>query len=135
MISFSSQNEFELEDSTSKKQWIEAVVSDQKLNLGELSFVFCSDEFLHKINLEYLNHDTLTDVISFDYSKNGVIEGEIYISTERVSDNANDLSLQFLDELDRVIIHGVLHFCGLGDKTIEEKEIMRGLEDKYLAVR
>ena len=135
MISFSTQNEFELDNSTSKKQWIEAVVSDQKLKLGELSFVFCSDEFLHKINLEYLNHDTLTDVISFDYSNNGNIEGEIYISTERVADNANDLSLPFLDELDRVIIHGVLHFCGHGDKSPEEKEIMRELEDKYLALR
>jgi len=135
MINFSSQNEFVLEDGTSKKLWIETVVSDQRLDLGELSFVFCSDEFLHKINLEYLNHDTLTDVISFDYSKKGIIEGEIYISTERVADNANDLGLPFLDELDRVIIHGVLHFCGHGDKSREEKEVMRGLEDTYLAIR
>lgn len=135
MISFASQNDFVLENSTSKKLWIQAVIAQENHSLGEVNFVFCSDDFLHTINLEYLNHDTLTDVISFDYSANDVIEGEIYISTERVLDNAKDLGVDVNDELDRVMIHGILHFCGHGDKMPKDKMNMRSLEDKYLAMR
>lgn len=135
MISFSSDNGFDIENSTSKKLWIKKVVALENYTLGEINFVFCDDSFLLKLNQDYLNHDTYTDIISFDYSDGSVVAGEIYISTERVTENAQDRGIQFQEELDRVLIHGILHFCGYPDKTDPEKEVMRDKEDSYLAVR
>ena len=135
MIDFASQNDFAIAKNTSKKDWIQKVVRNEGKQLGELSYVFCDDNFLHTINVEFLNHDTLTDVISFDYTQGDVVGGEIYISTERVADNAKDLNIAFTDELDRVIVHGLLHFCGYSDKSDLDKEKMRELEDFYLARR
>lgn len=135
MIDFASQNDFAIAESTRKKGWIKEVVRNEGKQLGELSYVFCDDNFLHTINVEFLNHNTLTDVISFDYTLGDVVGGEIYISTERVADNAKDLEHSFRDELDRVIIHGLLHFCGYSDKSDLDKKKMRELEDFYLARR
>lgn len=135
MIEFSSQNKYLIKECTSKKFWINLVITKENKRAGDINYVFCDDDFLHKINVDYLNHDTYTDVISFDYSINDLINGEIYISTERVFENAKTLGVSEEDELDRVIIHGILHFCGHGDKTEEERVKMRALEDIYLKER
>lgn len=135
MIEFNNQMKFELEDSTSTKLWIQNVLNKERKVLGDLQYVFCDDDFLHGINVAYLNHDTLTDIITFDYTNADLISGEIYISIERVRDNALSFGIGFKDELDRVIVHGVLHLCGYLDKTEEEKVVMRAKEDACLLMR
>ena len=99
-----------------------------------MGYVFCSDEFLLEINKQFLDHDTLTDIVTFDYTEGKILNGEIYISTDRVADNAKDFNVDFDIELRRVIIHGLLHMCGYGDKTEDEKELMRAKEDEYLVL-
>jgi probable rRNA maturation factor len=111
--------------------WIEATIEKEGKKLGSISYVFCSDDYLHKINMEYLEHDTLTDIITFPYNENP-IEGDIFISIDRVTDNASDLKISFERELNRVLIHGVLHLCGYRDETDEEEAQMRQKEDIYL---
>ena len=112
--------------------WIEAVIQHHKCSLGALSYIFCSDSYLHRLNVEYLDHDTLTDIITFPYADPPLVSGDLYISLDRVQDNAQDRSIPFTAELKRVIIHGVLHLCGYGDKTPEEAARMRELEDEAL---
>ena len=111
--------------------WIEKTINTEGATLGAVSYIFCSDDYLHQMNVEYLNHDTLTDVITFPYNDNP-IEGDIFISIDRVNDNAKDLNIAFNDELHRVMIHGVLHLCGYTDETDEQEAEMRQKEDKYL---
>ena len=135
MIEFFSENDFQLQNSYAVINWLSGIISSEEYTLGELSFVFCSDTYLHKINLEFLNHDTLTDIISFDYSLGSEVHGEIYISTDRVEENANERNLEFIDELHRVMAHGVLHFCGYKDKTEEEVTTMRRKEEEALELR
>ena len=94
--------------------------------------MFCDDDYLYKLNVEFLNHDTLTDIISFDYTVGNLIQGDIFISIERVKDNANDFNVSFEEELKRVMAHGVLHYCGYKDKTEEESLQMRTKENYYL---
>lgn len=129
MINFFSETNFNLSNQEIVSTWIQNCVQKEGFKLGEISYIFCDDEYLHKLNVEYLNHDTLTDIISFDYSIDNVIMGDIYISIERVKDNAKDFNSTFEDELARVIIHGVLHFLGFKDKTENEKAEMRQKED------
>ena len=135
---------FEVEDIDFKlpaviltRKWIKETVKNEnaKLKIGELSFIFCDDIYLHKINMEYLNHDTLTDIITFDNAddEENKIEGDIFISIERVRENADTLKTIFEQELRRVIIHGVLHLCGYKDKTKKDAQIMREKEDFYIA--
>ena len=135
MIEFFSENDFQLQNNDAVIKWISGIISSEEYTLGELSFVFCSDTYLHKINLEFLNHDTLTDIISFDYSLGSEVHGEIYISTDRVEENAKERNLEFIDELHRVMAHGVLHFCGYKDKTEEEATTMRRKEEEALELR
>ena len=135
MISHASQNDFLLTNQEVVNSWIKDVLAREDFELGDLSFVFCSDDFLHKMNLEYLEHDTLTDIITFDYREGKLISGEVYISTDRVEENAKEFSMSFRDELHRVMIHGVLHICGYNDSTDAEKEVMRTKEDWALALR
>lgn len=98
-----------------------------------VSFIFCEDEYLLSINQEFLNHDTLTDIVTFNLrTKNFAIIGEIYISIDRIIENAHDFGAEFIEELHRVIFHGVLHLCGYKDKTIVQKNIMRQKEEQYL---
>lgn len=132
MIDFNYETDFELENQATIQAWISDTISSEGFELGELLYVFCDDEFLHKLNVEFLNHDTLTDIISFDYKVGKQINGEIYISVERVADNANDFKTDFIEELHRVMIHGILHFCGLQDKTEAEEELMRKKENAAL---
>jgi probable rRNA maturation factor len=116
------------------KQWIKKIVEQQNKKISNLNYIFCSDEFLYKMNVEYLQHDTYTDIITFDYSQENSIEGEMYISIERIEENAKNLSIPFEQELLRVIIHGVWHLLGYKDKTNEEEKIMRTKEQESLQV-
>ena len=132
MISFNYDIEFRIQDEATVSKWISNLIEEENYKEGEINYIFCSDDYLHKINVDFLNHDTLTDVISFDYSVGKELHGDIYISIERVADNAEDYKVLFLEELHRVMIHGVLHLCGYKDKSIEEEKQMRMLENKYL---
>ena len=112
--------------------WINTVIDKHQGQLGELTYIFCSDEYLHQINVEYLDHDTLTDIITFPYSPSPCVHGDLYISTERIKDNAQERDLPFSEELHRVMIHGVLHLLGYGDKSSTEAQRMRQLEQEAL---
>lgn len=120
-------------DSTKISDWIESIVLDHSKNLGSIQYVFCSDEYLQKINWEHLGHEELTDIITFEYSTEP-LEGEIYVSTERVLDNSQLMNLPYDDELLRVLAHGVLHLCGYKDKTPEDILEMRKQEDRYIKI-
>ena len=123
--------DFQLVNQNLLSSWIEKTIGSEGATLGAVSYIFCSDDYLHQMNVEYLNHDTLTDVITFPYNDNP-IEGDIFISIDRVKDNAQDLAVAFDDELHRVMIHGVLHLCGYSDETDEQEAEMRQKEDEYL---
>ena len=126
MIEFFSETEFEFSDEDSVKDWVTKTIVSEGFKEGDLTFIFCDDEYLHKINLEFLNHDTLTDIITFDYTLGKEIHGEIYISIDRVKENASEFNVSFEEELHRVIIHGVLHLCGYKDKSeTDEKQMQR----------
>lgn len=133
-ISFAFQTNCSLKKRTILKQWIKAIVENNKKEVGEISYIFCSDEQLLKINKEFLNHDYYTDIITFDYSETDVVSGDLFISIERIKDNAKTLKTSYQEELHRVIIHGVLHLLGYKDKTEEESENMRKLEDECLLI-
>jgi rRNA maturation RNase YbeY len=135
MIEFYSETDFKIEDTKALNRWISEVVQHENHELGELTYVFCDDEYLYKLNLQFLNHDTLTDIISFDNSLGKQIHGEVYISIERVKENASIYGVAFLEELHRVIIHGVLHFCGYQDKSEKQQEVMTGKENEALGLR
>lgn len=135
MISYNYETEFFLKSETQLSDWILASVLEEKKRLGELNYIFCDDDYLLRINQDFLNHDTLTDIISFDYSVGNELHGDIYISVDRVRENAKDYSVSFDEELARVMIHGVLHYCGYKDKTDDDQFIMTSKEDYYLAKR
>ena len=132
MITFNYENSFFLKDEKFLKVWIEYIALEQEFEVGEINYIFCDDEYLHKLNVEFLQHDTLTDIISFDNSLGKLISGDIFISTERVEDNAKDFKVSFEDELHRVMIHGVLHYMGYKDKSVEDKTSMRNAENSAL---
>lgn len=135
MIEFYSETDFNIEDTKALSHWISEIILHENHELGDLTYVFCDDAYLHKLNLQFLNHDTLTDIISFDNSLGKQIHGEIYISVERVKENAGTYQVAFLEELHRVIIHGVLHFCGYKDKTKKQQETMSCKENEALDLR
>ena len=114
-------------------KWLDESVKPLGFVIGELSFIFCSDEYLKEINVKYLNHDFFTDVITFDYSKEKLLFGDVYVSTDRVKENAKTYNSSFNKELFRVIIHGVLHLCGFNDKTKKEKTLIRSKENEALS--
>ncbi|MGB3776429.1 MAG: rRNA maturation RNase YbeY [Leeuwenhoekiella sp.] len=132
MIEFNSQNEFSLDNPKAHSQWIINIAEEEGFEIDGLSYVFCSDEFLLDLNMKYLDHDTLTDIITFDYSTGQLLNGEIYISTDRVLENAGQFNVAFEMELHRVMAHGILHLCGFKDKSDVEKKTMRGKEDYYV---
>lgn len=123
--------DFQLPNTPPLSMWIENTVEAEGYQLGTIAYIFCSDDYLHQMNVEYLEHDTLTDVITFTYNDDPV-EGDIFISIDRVKDNAKDLGIPFATELHRVMIHGVLHLCGYTDETDDEEAEMRRKEDEYL---
>lgn len=117
---------------TDYQQWLEDIILSEEKKLGEISYIFCDDEYLLKINQDYLQHDYYTDIITFDYVKGKTISGEIFVSLQRVSDNASTLSRDYEEEVRRVLAHGILHLAGYKDKTEEEEKEMRRKEDFYL---
>ena len=133
---FEEDIRFSHEAEEKTREWVENVIEKENRVIGDLNFIFCSDEHLHQINLQYLNHDTFTDIITFDNSeKVEEVSGDIFISIDRVKANAEELGLPFNQELHRVIIHGVLHLIGYNDKTEQEQQQMREKEDACLSLR
>jgi len=135
MIDFNYLDKFQLPNEQEVRAWLEFVLDQEDRELGEVSYIFCDDEYLHDLNLKHLNHNTLTDIISFDYSLGKVVSGDIYISVERVDENARDLGIEFDDELHRIIVHGMLHYVGYKDKSESQRKDMRKKEDYYLSLR
>jgi rRNA maturation RNase YbeY len=134
MINFNYETDFTLDNEDAIAAWLTNVITSENKKEGEINYIFCDDEYLHKINLEYLNHDTLTDIISFDYTMGNEISGDIFVSIERVKDNAKDFNVVFDEELKRVLVHGVLHYCGYKDKGESEELLMRSKEDEKIAL-
>jgi len=135
MIAYTIIDKFEFRKSNELTSWIQFVLDEEHKQLGEVNYIFCSDDYLHDINVKVLKHNTLTDIISFDYTLGVVVSGDIYISHERVADNAKKMGIDFNDELHRVMVHGILHYCGYGDKSDQEQQLMRSKEDYYLSLR
>ena len=133
MINFNYETVFSLDNEEQLAAWIEGVISEEGYQLEEVNYIFCDDAYLHKLNVEFLDHDTLTDIISFDYSAGKKIQGDIFISVERVADNASDFNVSVNEELQRVMVHGVLHYCGYKDKTDSDAKLMREKENHYLS--
>lgn len=124
--------EFELQNAPRISEWIMSIIQAEGKKLQHVTYIFCNDEYLLELNKEYLQHDTLTDIITFPYSTSPTIEGDIFISIERVRENAQAYQVTFEEELYRIIIHGVLHLCGFGDKSAENKARMTEKEDEAL---
>ena len=135
MIEFTFVGKFQVDDQDKIVDWVHFVLDEEGKELGEINYILCDDDYLHEINVKTLKHNTLTDIISFDYTIGTVVSGDIYISYERVRENAGNLSVTFKDELHRVMIHGILHYCGYNDKEEEDKMMMRSKEDYYLSLR
>lgn len=134
-IEFHSEGVFILENQVKIRQWFEATAKSEGKHIGAINYIFCDDEYLIKINVEFLQHETYTDIITFDYSVGDELISDIYISTERVAENAKEFGETFDGELNRVLIHGLLHLCGYKDKTEEEATLMRSKENYYLSLQ
>jgi len=132
MIQFNYETSFKLDDESIIQNWISSCISNYGFTEGDINYIFCDDDYLLKLNVEFLEHDTLTDIISFDYTLGKLLSGDIFISVERVFENAIKFNQTSDNELNRVIIHGVLHYMGFKDKSDETKVIMRKEEDKCL---
>ncbi len=135
MIEYAIIGKFELVNQEQISSWVNFVLDEEGKELGEINYIFCDDDYLLDINVKTLKHNALTDIISFDYSLGNVVSGDVYVSYDRVRDNADNLGVSVVDELHRVMIHGVLHYCGYKDKSDDEKALMRSKEDYYLSLR
>lgn len=131
---FSEEIDFQLDTEETIKAWVSDTIIAESQNLGEINYIFCSDEYLHKMNVEYLDHNTYTDIITFNYCEGSFISGDLFISIDRVTENAKTFKNGLQSELHRVLIHGVLHLIGYNDKTDQEIETMRSKEDFYLSL-
>lgn len=134
MIEFNYETEFTIENEGAISNWISDVIKSEDKKVGEINYIFCDDEYLLQINQEHLQHDFYTDIISFDYTVGNEINGDVFVSVERVKDNALDFNVSFEEELKRVIVHGVLHYCGYKDKSEADELLMRSKEDEKLAM-
>ncbi|WP_108808244.1 rRNA maturation RNase YbeY [Aquimarina spinulae] len=132
MINFFYETNIELPNEAALSSWITAVISSENKTEGEINFILCDDEYLLKINQDFLNHDTFTDIISFDNTMGDQLNGDIFISEERVAENAKEFVVSVEEEMRRVLVHGILHFCGYKDKLEEEKKLMRQKENEKL---
>nr|WP_288931139.1 rRNA maturation RNase YbeY [uncultured Allomuricauda sp.] len=132
MIEFHFKSEFVIQNKSDYVDWINRVIVSEGFSAGQIDYIFCSDDYLLELNKEYLNHDTFTDIITFDYRDGNTISGDIFISTDRVEDNAKKYDVAFSNELKRVMSHGVLHLAGYGDKSNEEKRVMREKEEEKI---
>ncbi|MBS1506897.1 MAG: rRNA maturation RNase YbeY [Bacteroidetes bacterium] len=131
---YSEDVAFKIKKPRNTSKWIKLAAQKERQSISEITYIFCSDRFLLPLNQKFLNHDTLTDIITFDYSSDGKISGEIYISVERVEENAQKFECPFDNELRRVMIHGVLHLMGYKDKKAGDKITMRKKEEAYLSL-
>ena len=135
ILFFNEDINFKFQGKNNFKAWLKKVVDKEGFKIRDLNYIFCSDNYLHKINVEYLQHDTFTDIITFDISEDeSIIAGDIFISIDRVKENSKILKTVFEEELRRVIVHGLLHLCGYDDHSAEEKVKMRSLEDEYILI-
>ncbi|RYF94468.1 MAG: rRNA maturation RNase YbeY [Chitinophagaceae bacterium] len=132
MISFNYETDFQLAYEKDYSDWVSAIITSEGKVEGDINYVFCDDEYLLSLNQQYLEHDTLTDIISFDYSVGDELHGDIFISVERVAENAKDFNVTMSDELKRVMAHGILHYCGYKDKTEPEEQAMRLKEEEKM---
>ncbi len=132
MITFNYETSFKLKNEEFLEQRITQFLKWKLFSVGEINYIFCDDAYLHKLNVKFLQHDTLTDIISFDNTLGKQIGGDIFISVERVEENAQDFNVSFDEELHRVMMHGILHFMGFKDKSKAEKEEMRNEENTAL---
>lgn len=132
MINWHYETDFKLLDEVYYADWISRILTLENVEIGQLDYVFCNDDYLLKLNQEYLNHDEYTDIITFNYNEGNTINGDIFISVPRVSENASLYGVDIKDELLRVMAHGALHLVGYGDKTEEEIVVMRAKENKMI---
>ena len=132
MIEFHFKSDLVIEDESEYADWIDRIIQSEGFVAGQIDYIFCTDEYLLQLNQEYLNHDTLTDIITFDYTDTKTISGDIFISTDRVEDNAKEFQVDVLNELRRVMSHGILHLAGYGDKSDDEAKLMREKEEEKI---
>lgn len=132
MIDFHFKSDLILENLSDYSDWVSRIIVSEGFSLGQIDYIFCTDDELLQMNMEYLNHDTLTDIITFDYTFDKTISGDIFISSDRVSENASKFGVDFQNELLRVMSHGILHLAGYGDKTKDEKSKMRQKEEEKI---
>ncbi len=135
MIAFNYETEFLVKDGEHISDWILQSIDNEHYKIDSIEYIFCDDECLTELNIKHLKHNTLTDIISFDDTLGKLISGDIFISIDRVKENAKKFKVSFEDELHRVMIHGILHFCGYNDRSNNEKSVMREKEDYYLSLR
>ena len=135
MIEYNFQKEFELIKSEDVTRWISAAILEEEHKEDSINYIFCDDNYLLELNIKYLDHNTLTDIITFNYNIGKSISADIFISVDRILENANKYEVSFQDELHRVMIHGILHLLGYKDKTKDENSLMREKEDYYLSLR
>jgi len=133
MIAFEYLETEEIIEISHQKKWLKQVISNEDKLVGDITYIFCNDDYLLKKNIQFLHHNTLTDVITFDYCKGNSVSGDIFISIERVKENSEDFKVDFLSELNRVLVHGLLHLLGYKDKTESEANLMRKKENYYLS--
>lgn len=114
------------------ENWLSKVTALEQKEMGDITLIFCSDEYLLNVNREYLDHDYYTDIITFDYTEDNIVSGDLFISLDRVADNAQIHTVDFINELNRVVVHGVLHLCGYKDKSEEDEKLMRSKENQML---
>lgn len=132
MIEFHFELDFQLINESKYSDWVNRILVSEGFEAGQIDYIFCTDEYLLEINKKYLNHDTLTDIITFDYTKGVVVSGDIFVSVDRVKDNAEGFDVDVNNELLRVMSHGLLHLMGYGDKKDEEVIEMRTKEDEKI---
>lgn len=133
MIEFTYQTpNFEIKEEDKYQRWIKKIIESEGKQEGDINYIFCDDEYLHKINVEYLKHDTLTDIITFDYTQENILSSDIFISVERIRENAVEFGVRVEDELHRVMSHGILHLCGFKDKTEQDSKTMREKEEEKM---
>lgn len=126
---------FEFKNKLQNNRWLRFVASSEVRNLQNINIIFCSDNYILDVNMKYLQHDYFTDIITFDYCEDDYLSGDLFISIDSVRDNADFYGTEFQDELNRVIVHGILHLVGYDDHTEEEQKVMRSKEDYYLSLR
>ncbi len=132
MIHYFSNTNFTLKKKLKRKKWLQNAIEKENTKTGEINYIFCSDKQLLEINNKHLQHDFYTDIITFDYRENNTISGDIFISVDRVKENAEINNEDFENELNRVLIHGILHIIGYKDKTKKDSELMRKKENEYI---